>query len=198
MIVRGLAGLVGDDNRYVLRFVRDFALRDNIDNRLDLNQKHVEWALIREGQPTNVPIELWNAITESLIGETLDGTTTVPALDRILYDQLNGTDTQYGMGEGQAFVNKDLALSTILSDLQNPDNSFYPIDIDGFFQNYSFDTNDNIKLAMTAIYDTFSYKDVNRIYFEVLRDAFSTKAKYKEIFKTSMVSLYAVKSLVTG
>jgi hypothetical protein len=46
---------------------------------------------------------------------------------------------------------------------------------------------------MDNIYNTFTVQNVNRIYFSVLFDAFTTKAKYPGIFKTSMVSLHGIR-----
>lgn len=211
-IIRGLAGVVGADDRYTLRFTRDFTLRADLEDGvspLDLKDTHTEWELIREKQPYYIPRALWNNVTEAMIGFALTSATSydvsnrVPTLARVLYDSTNGTDTQYGLRTGQTLVDSDMAIATVLADLENPENSFYPIDINIFFQNYSFEgatdseRRDNIVLAMDAIYNTFSYEHVNRIFFSVLMDAFSKKAKYPDIFKTSMVSLHGIKLLET-
>ncbi|KKL24857.1 hypothetical protein LCGC14_2411130, partial [marine sediment metagenome] len=68
LILRGLAGVVDDTDRYILRFTKDFSLRDDLNARnyttdltadylrvgaepLDLKSHHTEWTLIRENQP---------------------------------------------------------------------------------------------------------------------------------------------------
>jgi hypothetical protein len=196
-IIRGLRGLVTSNRRFTLRYTRDFTLRDNLDNgntALDLKQTHQEWQLIREEQPFLIPRELWDRVTEAIVGFELDNTgTRVPSLERELYDTTYGTDTRFGLGDGQAFTDGATALQTILSDLQNPENDFPAVDINTFFATNSFDTDDNIIAAMATIYNTFTFTDVNRIWFSVLHDAFSFKKEYPDIFKTSMVAIHGIR-----
>lgn len=204
-IIRGLQGIVNADNRYTIRFTRDFTLRDNLENdsltngSTDLKNLHEEWKIFRREQQFNIDRWQWDKITESIIGYTLaDTTIRVPSYERELYDEKYGTDTRYGLGTGQAFVNGDLALRTILAYLIDPNIDFSPINIDSFFTENSFDTADNIIAAMDEIYNNFSYTHVNRIYFSVLHDAFTTKAKYPDIFKTSMISLHGIRPFQTS
>ena len=207
LILRGLAGVVDDTDRYILRFTRDFTLRDDLIPRnyttdltadylrvgadpLDLKSHHTEWTLIRENQPFNVSRDLWDRVTESMIAEKLDDATTrVPSLSRELYDVTYGTDTRYGLGTEQAFVDGALAKATLIDDLQDPNNDFSPIDINVFFAAHDFDTTAGLTEVMDDIYNSFSYTSVNRIYFKILLDAFTTKQKFEEIFKTSWVAL---------
>ena len=122
----------------------------------------------------------------------------VPALERELYDATHGTDTRFGLGESQAFVDKKLALATVVEYLQRPTNNFYPADIDDFFHRNSFDTPANIKAAMDEIYNTFPATHVNNIWFDTLLDALSTRSKYKEIMKTSWIALHGIRVLEVG
>lgn len=155
--------------------------------------------MIRREQPSSIPSELWNRLTEAVIGYTLaDPTVRVPTLDRELYDALFGTDTRFGLGVDQAFCDKNFALASILAYLTNPDIDFQPTDIDAFFATYSFDTPQNIQQAMGVIYDTFGSVHVNNIWFETLNDAFATRAKYKELFKTSWIALHGIRVLEVG
>ncbi|KKK94081.1 hypothetical protein LCGC14_2686420, partial [marine sediment metagenome] len=221
LILRGLAGVVDDTNRYILRFTKDFSLRDDLITRnyttdlpadflrvgaepLDLKSHHTEWTLIRKNQPTNIRRVLWDRVTEAMIAEKLDDSTTrVPSLARELYDVTNGTDTRYGLGNGQAFVDGALAKATLIADLEDPNNDFSPIDINVFFAANDFDTVAGLTIIMDDIYNTFSTTSVNRIYFKILLDAFTTKQKYEELFKTSWVSLsgtqiFQTEELFTG
>jgi len=137
---------------------------------------------------------MWDKVTEAMVGYLLDDPSIrVPSFEYELYDEKYGTDTQYGLGNNQAFVDGNLAASSILAYLVDPNISFAPIDINTFFTNYNFDTNENIIEAMNAIYDTFAVQNINRMYFSVLYDAFTTKTKYPGIFKTSMVSLHGIR-----
>ena len=221
LILRGLAGVVDDTNRYILRFTKDFSLRDDLIARnyttdltadflrvgaepLDLKSHHTEWTLIRKNQPTNIRRVLWDRVTEAMIAEKLDDSTTrVPSLARELFDVTNGTDTRYGLGNGQAFVDGALAKATLIADLEDPNNDFSPIDINVFFAANDFDTVAGLTIIMDDIYNTFSTASVNRIYFKILLDAFTTKQKYEELFKTSWVSLsgtqvFQTEELFTG
>jgi len=199
VILHGLRGWIDASRRYTIRFTRDFTLRDTLEggtSSLALKDKHEEWELFREGQQYHIMRSLWDKITEAMIGHLLtDSTIRVPSYERELYDSKYDTDTRYGLGDGQAFTDGSMALDTIMADLTNPNNSFYPIDIDEFFNENSFDTTENIITAMDTIYNTFAYEHVNRITFSVLHDAFSLKSKYPDIFKTSMVSLNGIRPL---
>jgi len=205
IIIRGLQGIVFSDSRYTIQFTRDFTLRDDLDvvnealEPLELKNLHEEWELIRQEQTSNINRWLWDRVTECIVGYKLDDTTTrVPSLERELYDEKTDTDTQYGLGDGQAFANGTLALASVLTYLLDPDVDFTPIDINTFFEIYSFDTDENIIEAMDVIYNTFNFAHVNRIFFSVLHDAFTTKSKYPDIFKTSMVSLHGIRPFQTA
>jgi len=202
MILRGHAGLINADNRYVLRFTRDLTLRDTLESPENAPMQknvHTEWELFRENQQSHPRRDLWDKVTESIVGYLLaDSTVRIPSRERELYDDVHGTDTRYGLGDGQIFIDGDLAQATILADLNNPDNDFYPTDIDLFFQNYNFDTAENSIALMDRIYNNFAYDHVNRMFHAVLLDAFSKKDKYPEIFKTSMISLHGIRILETA
>lgn len=201
-VLRGIRDIINDNDRYMIRWTRDMTLRDTLDTgttALEKKNLHAQWDLIRREMPQHIPRELWDKITESIVGYLLaDPTIRVPSYQRELYDTENGTDTRYGLGNGQAFVNGDLALATIIADLNNPDNDFSPVDINVFFQQHNFDTAENIVAAMNTIYNTFPFIHVNRMFFDVLLDAFSTKRKYEDIFKTSMIALHGIRPFQVG
>lgn len=198
-ILRKASSNIAQDNRFVWKFTRDLALRNSLKGNLNLKNKHAEWFMFRREQPSSIPRELWDRLTEALIGYTLaDPTVRVPTLDRELYDALFGTDTRFGLGVDQAFCDKNYALATIVAYLTNPDIDFQPTDIDTFFATYSFDTPANTAIAMDAIYESFGSEHVNNIWFETLSDALATRAKYKELFKTSWVALHGIRVLEVG
>lgn len=199
-IVHGLRGYVDDDNRYVLRFTRDFTLRDNLafgTSPLQLKAYHQEWLMFREQQLSNVPLALWNKITEAMAGYLLtDPSTRVPSLARQLYDEANNTSTQYGLGTNQAFCNGPTAISVITSYLNDPTNNFYPLDMDLFFATYNFNTPANCIATMNQIYNTFSYINVNKMFFSVLLNAaLDVQQNYKSLMKTSAIALYGIELL---
>jgi hypothetical protein len=202
MVARGLRGVVDADQRYTLRYTRDYTLRDDLDTGktpLELKNLHAEWEMFREDQPYHISRDLWDKITESIVKYKLtDNTIRVPSYERELYDAKFGTSTQYGFGDGQTFVRGDLAVASILADLQNPDNNFQPVDINAFFGSFNFDTPEAVITAMDTIYNTYSFKHVNRIYFSVLHDALSTQNEFAGLIKTSFVSLHGIIPFVTG
>jgi hypothetical protein len=202
-IIRGLRGIIDADRRYILRYTRDYTLRDSLDHgktALQLKNKHQEWKMIRQNQTGKIDRWLWDRITESMVQFKLDDPTIrVPSLNRELYDQTYGTDTQYGLGDGQAFANGTLALGCVLFDLQNPENDFTPVDIDLFFDDNTFETATDVVNTMDLIYTSFAAEHVNRIFFSVLHNAaFSQKAKYADIFKTSMIALHGIRPFQVG
>lgn len=202
VVSRGLRGIVDADRRYVMRYTRDFTLRDSLDggkSALEKKNLHSEWQMFRQHQPYHINRLLWDKMTESMVGYQLrDSNIRVPSFERELYDDKYATATQYGIGEGQTFVAGDLALATVLSDLENPDNNFQPIDINVFFDRHNFETPEAIILSMDTIYNTYSFEHVNRIFFSVLQDAMSVQSQYADIMKTSMVSLHGVRPFQTG
>jgi hypothetical protein len=201
-VLRGATAYINDDNRYVWRFTNDRTLRDDLDNgvsSLTLKNKHTEWLLMRREQPSAIPRELWDRLTESMVGYELDHPTRrVPALDRVLYDATNGTDTQYGLGADQSFVNGEMALTTVLAYLEDPNVDFSPMNIDDFFARNDFSTPAGIATAMDEIYRSFGAIHVNYMWFSTLYDAMTTKDKYRELFKTSWIALHGIRVLEVG
>jgi len=129
-------------------------------------------------------------VTEAIVGYKLtDNTVLVPSNERILYDTINGTDTRYGMEDDQAFTNSFIALDTIERSLRSSSFNIFPINKGTFLTQYQFNTKEEIINSMAAIYQTLPPQRVNELFFNVLRDAFITKKKLPNIFKTSFVSL---------
>ena len=196
-IVRNVREFITEENRYTVRFRRDFTQDDNM--RASNNKNlHREWKLFRQHQNFKIDRFLWDKITESMIGFSLeDSTIRVPNIGRELYDQQTNSDTRFGIGSGQTFTDGKLALTTIMADLNNPENNFQGVDVSSFLQLNNFQTNDNIIDSMNEIYNSFGVEDVNRIYFLILNDALSLKSEYERILKTSMISVYGVKVIET-
>ena len=129
-------------------------------------------------------------MAESMIALSLtDSTSRVPSLSRELYDVNYNANTRYGLGDGQAFVDGELALATLLDDLQDPNNDFSPIDINVFFAAHDFVTEAGLIDVMDDIFNTFSFESVNRLYFKFVQDAFTTQPEFADLFKTSWVAL---------
>ena len=206
VVLRNMAQIVNDDNRYVAQFTRDFTLRDKLSSgktALDLKNKHAEWVLFREKQPYKLSQSLWNDMAEALIGYEIagfdDGTRTpVPSMTYTLYDQKNGTSTRFGLNKGQAFVDRQQGLTTIQSVIESPTFDTAPIDKFVFLETHTFDTPVNIRRSLQYIFTNFSDKSVNRLFFEVMRDALANKTDFSGLFMSSFVALHGIKILETS
>ena len=206
VILRNVAQLVNDDNRYIAQFTRDFTLRDKLSSgksAMDLKNKHAEWVLFREKQPYKITKDLWDKMAEALIGYEIEGfdtgtRTPVPSLTYALYDEKNSTTTRFGMEKGQAFVDRAQGLETIQTLLESPTFDTAPIDKYVFLETYTFDTPVNIRLSLEYIFSNFSDTSVNHLYFEVLRDALSNKTEFSDLFMSSFIALHGIKILETS
>lgn len=206
VIVKDVANYVNTDNRYVLEFTRYFNLRDSLSSgvsALDLKNKHSEWYMFRREQPDKIPAQLWNYAAEALVGYKLDdfdnGTLTpVPSLERVVYDNTYGGTTRFGIGDGQAFMDRVTGLASVQQLVESADFDTAPVDKFYFLETYSFDTAVNIRKAIDYIFVNFSAKAVNTIFFELLQDAFAQKRDYEGLFKTSFIALHGIKILETA
>ena len=109
--ISGLSYVVAKDDTFKLRFTRNFTLRDD-PNDLDLKNTHTEWSLMRPAQKTRIPERLWLKLVESAAGSDLAGN-PVPSLRRVLYDERNGTKTQFGFGAEQTLAPSALLRSSL-------------------------------------------------------------------------------------
>lgn len=200
-IIRNLSNYINNTDQYMIQFNRDLTLRDNLTSPLgqgSLKNKHEEWVMIRQNQNSNIPRNLWDKATESLVGQLLNGGSPIPSLDRVLYDSLYGTVTRYGLGVGQAFVDRTIGMQTLVRYLSDPARNFAPIDMDVFLNHNTLTTPGGIISAMNEIYTTFNSVDVNGIWFELLQDALTTNLKYKGLMKTSWVAIRVTRLLEVG
>lgn len=200
LVIKGLENTVKDDERYALRFTRDFTLRDELPgpnslySPLYLKNVHWEWKLIREKQLSKIDLFLWDRIVESMIGKRIvsgvvDSSILLPTLNRTVYDNLYNSDTRYGLGEEQVFMDGELAKFIVNAMLNDPNNVFINVDINDFIENNSLDSESDIISTMYTIYNNFTTEEINKIFFELLHAAMTHKKHHSEIFKTSWVAL---------
>jgi len=199
----GLNRYITEDDTYKIRFTRDFILRDD-PRDIELKNVHTEWAMIREQQNTLIPESLWNHLVDAACGQNMVGD-AVPSLARVAYDERNGTKSRYGFGEGQAFVDKELALNSIKYAILNtslttispanpgvevPD----PIEfIDMSMVDELFATSAATRKTMNDIWTKAKPKQVNEIFFTVLYDALAENYEFTDIFKTSMIAAHSIR-----
>jgi len=205
VIVKDIASKINVDNRYTLQFTRYFNLRDDLNagvSPLDLKNKHTEWYIFRQQQSDKIPEALWNHAAEAMIGYKTDDfdngiLTPVPSLERVVYDSTFGETSRFGLGDGQAFMDRQTGLTSVQRLLESVDFDTAPVDKYAFFDSYSFDTPVNIKNALQYMFVNFSAQAVNTVFFELLLDALSDKRDYPGLFKTSWIALHGIKILET-
>jgi YVTN family beta-propeller protein len=208
LVIRGLNGKVKDEERYALRVCKDLTLRDSLpsgdglDSYLSNKNVHSEWKLIREKQIYKIDTFLWDRLVEAAIGcrvvnGAADYATTLPSLNRIVFDNIYGADTRFGLGEEQVFSDRETTVATILGMLSDPTQVFTRVDISEFIAKYDFSYQSDIVDALAEIYNTFTVEEVNKIFFMVLHDAMAFKRKSSDIFKTSWVALQIAQGVHT-
>lgn len=204
-ILSQITSRITEDDRYVVEFTSDSTLRDDLrvnGGYMNAKNKHEKWMMFRREQVGAVPPALWNKMTEALMGcKYNDFTVRVPSFEREHYDELHGTETQYGFGDGQIFVKPEYARATIIHYLQNPDHDFKPVDINNFFERFPATTDEfwnspqQVKDMCDYMYHTFNTVHTNGIWFDILSDALVTKAKYPGLMKTSWLACHGIRIL---
>lgn len=205
-ISTGLTDKISEEDRYKLVFTKNFTLRDNIEDAstaVSLKNVHTEWQLFREKQPYHITRALWDKLTEGMAGYKLStiGTLSpepIPSVERVMYDDIYHTTTQYGFGEGQTFADSTILLNTIQDIIQDSNFDISPLNKEDFLNDFFFDTPENIKTTMDYIFNNFKYEDVNELFFAGLMDAMSHKNDYADVFKTSMIALHGIRILETA
>jgi hypothetical protein len=208
LTIRGLNGKVKDEERYALRLCKDSTLRDSLptgdglESYLDNKNLHVEWKLIREKQIYRIDQFLWDRLIEAAIGHEVTNSvpnwnTTLPSLNRVVFDNIYGTDSKFGLGADQVLSDRNSTLSTIIGTLRDPNIVFSRVDITEFLAGYDFKYKSDVVDALNTIYNTFTVDEINTIFFAVLNDAMVYKKQSSDIFKTSWVALQ-ISQLVTS
>lgn len=206
LTIRGLVGKVKDEERYALRLSKDLSLRDSLptgdglDSYIAKKNRHTEWKLIREKQLYKIDQFLWDRLVEAAIGHPVnanvaDYSKSLPALSRIVYDELYDADTRFGLGQEQILSDTPTTLSTILGILRDPRQTFTRVDMAEFLGKYDFSYKTDVVAALTEIYSVFTVEEINKIFFAVLQDAMAFKRQSSDIFKTSWIALQVARGV---
>lgn len=192
----GLTRFVTKNDTYKLRFQRNFTLRDDPE-QISLKNTHAEWTLLRRGQLTKIPEQLWNQLTDAVCGMDVGGN-PLPSQQRVDYDDKHGTRTRFGFEQGQIFADTQLVRSSVLNTILNtrlvirvggqqiPDY----ISALNFAQSDSwFSTPENARITMNLIWSTARPRQINEIFFEALEDALANNYELSDIFKTSYITV---------
>ena len=213
--VYGLNKYVSRDDTYKLRFTRNFTLRDD-PNEIDfktgrpsrgssssLKNVHTEWTLLRPAQNKRIPLNLWNKLVESALGQDSIGN-TLPYTYLKDYDHQHGTSNSFGLGVGQILAEQAQVIASIKHTILN---TTLTINLGGtkvpdYIQNLKlsqldkyFDTPENIRKTLDLIWREAKPKQINEIFFAVINDALANNFEFKDVFKTSRLSVYSIKTV---
>jgi hypothetical protein len=204
----GLSYLVTKNDTFKLRFTRNFTLRDD-PLELDLKNTHTEWGLIRSGQKARVPEFLWTKLTDSMAGQDAAGN-TVPSLRRALYDERTGSFTSFGFGPEQTLAPADLLRLSVAHTILNTrltvtSNSAVVPDFISFLDT-SYGSTEEAALAwfpnapavrniMAQIWNQAKTSQVNELFFAALEDVLASNLEMTDIFKTSRLSAYSIRTV---
>lgn len=204
--VKKLNQYVKNDNRFKLRLTRDFVLRNTYED-MNLKNHHAEWVLLRRFQKSRLPRILWDRLTDTLCARTSTGL-NLPYDNIASYDLIHGTKHSFGVGEGQVMTDVETAKQIIIYTIRNTElrktvfsksgNIVTPdyINFDGFNMNNLelYLANEiSIRKFMYSLWTLANPDQINEIFFAVLDDSLKKNLEYKDIFKTSKISLHSVK-----
>jgi hypothetical protein len=205
--LKNLSRYVKVEDTYKLRLTRNPTLRDD-DQNIDLKNTHVEWKLLRQFQPTRLPRELWDLLTDTLAGETALGE-LLPFEPLKSYDERNDTTVRYGfLPKQQVLTDAETAKATFKYTVLNTRVDKYvddkyvsdPISYPGFDINQLdeyLSTPENIRIFMSDLWRYAKPKQINEIFFAVLQDAAASNLELTDFFKTSFISLNEVRTIDT-
>lgn len=204
----GINKFVGKDDTYKIRFTRNFTLRDD-PNELDLKNVHAEWTLIRPAQNVRIPLHLWEKMVDSACGQDIVGN-KLPNQNLRDYDDRHGSTNRYGLGQGQVLADQEQVITSIKYTILNTQltlnlgGNLVPdyIQVLNLSQlDKYFDTPENIRKTLDLVWREARPKQINEIFFAVINDALANNFEFKDIFKTSRLSIYSIKTvaqIITG
>lgn len=204
----GVNKFVGSDDTYKVRFTRNFTLRDDPQD-LDLKNVHSEWTLLRPAQNVRIPQNLWEKMVNSACGQDIVGN-VMPRQNLADYDARHGTSNRFGLGAGQVLAEKEQTINSIKYTILNTQLTInigetpatdYIRFLDLTQLDKYFDTPDNIRKTLDKIWREAKPKQINEIFFAVINDALANNFEFADVFKTSRLSVYSIKTIaqiITG
>lgn len=196
LIIKNIAGYHTAGDKCILRFTKNYNLRNKlIRNSLQLKNVHSEWKLIRKGQKKVIDRGLWNKVIESVIkykmidDNNFNTNIQIPALDRIIFDEVTKSDSRIGISFDQCILDSDFCIDVIKSVLENE------IFIDAnavereIIYNLDFSTPRKAVNTLNDIYYKFTPENVNKIFFAILEESIAYKKEYEDVMKTSWVAV---------
>ena len=201
--ISGINYIVGKNDTFKLRLVNDYTLRED-PNQIDLKDTHAEWKLIRPGQRTRVPKELWDKIVDAACGQNIAGQ-KIPSFARISYDERNHAASKYGFGEGQIVAPSDVVIKTIFDTITKYTKVVREFDINNTIEFIGDDVLDwnnpdswfatpaSTRNTLTRIWELARPQHANEIVFAVINDICAFNPDLDVLMKTSRLSAYSIK-----
>jgi hypothetical protein len=202
--VHGLDLFVNRNDTFKLRFVKNFTLRNDVYG-LDRKNTHSEWVLIRSGLSNRlIPRKLWNKFVDSVCGENDNGH-SIPSNVRVQYDNTYSTKTRYGFEPDQTLCDSTVLIDTIKHTIRNTkilktnqSGTSTPDYIDFLdFSNLDkyFETPNKCRETLELIWKRAKKNQTNEIFFECLNDIVSLNYEMTDLFKTSRLSVYSLRTI---
>jgi hypothetical protein len=173
------------------------ALRSDL-NSLHEKVNHSEWVLVSEKQTRKVPLDLWEKVVDSVIGQDAAGN-QLPYEKFVSYDREMGTNERFGFELGQIVIEPEEAQRIIKHTILNPQaKAFDPVskqyttvyydtidlaNLDKYFVNEA-----TIREFMTTLRAGRS-QQVNEIFFNILLSTITKNKGVQGIMKTSFISV---------
>lgn len=204
--VRGLGSYVHQSDQYKLRISNNGTLR-NDDRDMSLKNAHVEWILLRPGQPTKIPKTLWDKLTETMVGKSAVNQ-LLPFSPLQKYDDRNNTNDRYGFGDGQILADPNPTIATVKDTiLSHTNTNKYDVLQPEIISYSGFDINQldtylatptSIRKFMADLWRFAKPKQINEIFFAVLMDAAAKNLELTDFFKTSFVAISEIRAVQNG
>jgi hypothetical protein len=126
----------------------------------------------------------------------------VPALRRVLYDERNGSFTQFGFNGEQTLAPSTLLIATVEFTILNTKvvDTSGPVPVPDFIAILDFNQSDTwfadaaaTRQTMTDIWANAKVSQINEIFFAALEDTLASNLELTDLFKTSRLSAYSIK-----
>lgn len=101
-------------NNLALQLIRNDTISSSqpvVDN---VNSVYKEWTLINEKAYRKIPFMLWAKVIESMIGKTISDYSALPDYNKVVFDNINNTNTRYGINHGQIVGDPENVIKSIL------------------------------------------------------------------------------------
>ena len=154
-------------NNLALQLIRNDTISSDkpvVDN---VNNVYKEWTLINEKAYRKIPFMLWIKVIESMIGKNISDYSALPDYNKVVFDNINNTNTRYGINPGQ-----------IVGDPENVIKSILDLMYDGSFDIKKLVSSTAIVNDFTTIFNAIINDKETFLYYYNFNDGASYNIKY--------------------